>query len=69
MEKQQESRAQEIKKTSQEDTSGQLRINRETTIDFGADFDYVNEEWSQKQGFAIKDVGKGRVKGFDGKTD
>jgi hypothetical protein len=64
-----------MKKTSQENTLGQLKINAKikgsntvATIDCGADFDYVNEEWSRKQGFAIKDIGKGKVRGFDGKS-
>lgn len=73
--KQQERDTQGIKKTSQEDTSGQLKVNVKigktntmATIDCGADFDYVNKEWCKKQGFRIRDIGKGRVKGFDGKS-
>jgi hypothetical protein len=55
VEKQEERGIQRIKKTSQGSTSGQLKMNVKVgksnavaTIDCGADFDYVNEEWCEK---------------------
>lgn len=70
-----ETKINNIRKTSaEEEKRGQIdvkvRVGKEditAIVDSGADIDYVNEEWCNREGFKIKMIGNGTIKGYNGK--
>jgi hypothetical protein len=47
----------------------QVKVKSETIkaiVDCGANVDYVNEEWCEKKGFPMKEIGQGWMEGYDG---
>ena len=48
----------------------QVKVGKETIpaiVDYGADVDYINEEWCRQKEFPVEEIGNGWMEGFDGK--